>query len=135
MRLTKIEPKCHMYLYYFKRGVKCIECDAIIKYIFHTCKKYRKSSCNTWICMSDETKENDKMLCRLKIGRNWNKYSLQGQLYEYTDTAYRQPHDINYLDECYRKSSKLNIDIDTIMNTFKPRTLNEDLTTWNPIID
>lgn len=135
MRLTKIESQCHIYLYYFKRGVKCTECGAIVKYIFHVCKKYRKSSCNTWICMSDESKENDKKLCRSVIRKNWEEYSSQGQLYEYTDTADRQPHDINYLDEWYRKSYKLNINIDAIMNTFVPRTLNEDLAIWNPVFD
>lgn len=135
MRLTKIEPKCHIYLYYFKRGVKCIECDATIKYIFHVCKKYRKSTCNTWICMSEESKKSVKELCRSVIQRNLEKYSSQGQLYEYTDTACQQPADISYLDEWYRKSSKINMDIDTIINTFKPRTLNEDSAVWNPVID
>lgn len=135
MRLTKIEPKCHIYLYYFRRGVKCIECGAIIKYIFHVCKKYQKCSSNTWICMSEESKENVKELYRSVVRRNWEKYSSHGQLYEYTDTANQQQGDINYLDECYRKSNKMNIDIDTILNTFKPRTMNEDPTLWNPIIE
>ena len=134
-RLTKIEPKCHIYLYYFKRGVKCIECGRIIKYIFHVCKKDRKSPCNEWICMTDENRENDKKFNYSIIRKNWEKYSSQGQLYEHTDTAYRQAHDIIYFDELYRKSTKLNIDIDTIINTFKPRTLNEDTSMWNPVID
>lgn len=134
MRLTRIEPNCHVYLYYFKCGVKCVECGVIIKYIFHVCKKYRKISCNTWICMSEESKEDAKELCLTVIRKNWDKHFSQGKLYEYTDTPYRQPGDINYLDEFYKKSSKINVDIDTILNTFRSRTLNEDPTLWNPSI-
>lgn len=85
--------------------------------------------------MSEESKEGVKELCCSVARRNWEKYSSQGQLYEYTDTANRQQGDINYLDECYRKSNKMNIDIDTILNTFIPRTMNENPTLWNPIIE
>lgn len=131
---TRIEPTCHTYLYYFKRGIKCIECGARIKYIFHVCKKYRKPSSNTWICMSKESKGNVKELGSSVIRRNWEKYFSQGHLYEYTDTNDRLSGDIKYFDEYYRKSSKRDIEIDAIMNTFKQRTLNEDPTLWNPVI-
>lgn len=135
MRSTKIEPSCCVYLYYFKRGVKCVECGAIIKYISHFCKKYRQYPNCTWICTSDESRKNAKDLNRSVMKRNWEKYSSKGQLYEHTNEAVRQPDDIIHLDEWYTKSPKLNIDIDTIANTIRPRRLNEDLTIWNPVIE
>lgn len=132
MRLTRIEPKCHKYLYYFGCGVQCIECGSSIKYIFHVCKKYRKSSCTTWTRVRDKKKEKRH---RSVMIRNWRVYCSRGQLYEYTSEIERKSGDIKYSDEWYTKSSKVGIDIDTIINTYVPRKLTEDLTIWNPTIN
>lgn len=84
--------------------------------------------------MSEISKKNCKEVGCSVIRRNWEQYSSQGQLYEYTDTNYRQPGDISYLDEYYRKSSESNIGIDAILNTFVQRGINDDPNFWDPVL-